>query len=54
MYSESDLVKFGKYLLSKERAKRIKELNPENYTNRKLEVYDADIDNSGIESILLK
>lgn len=47
-YSEEQLVKFGKYLLSEERASSIKTTDAKTYNERKSNVYDSDIANSGI------
>jgi len=49
-YNKSDLVKFGKYLLSQEREDRLKQTNgeiPESlpYEERKGEVHHADLAN---------
>ena len=47
-YSESELVKFGKYLLSEKREQSIRETNDKTFDERKRFVYVADIANSGI------
>ena len=49
-YNEGDLVKFGKYLLSKEREGSLKQTNIESpkavpYEDRFRDVHDADIQN---------
>jgi len=49
-YEEKDLVSFGLYLLSKRRKKYLKQstfewLHPVPYKLRRMDVYDADIEN---------
>lgn len=51
LYSKAELVKFGEYLLSKERARRIRYTNVETYKDRKRSVWDADIANAELQTL---